>query len=144
MYESDEIIMYLFEKYGPGIDGIPFLLKGPLAALTCGIASLWRAGKGAGYSGDPAKRPALPIALWSYEASPFCKVVKERLCELGLAHELHACARGSPKRALLLARTGRFQVPYIEDPNTGVKMFESAEINECAYILMKEGRSRGP
>nr|GMC95510.1 Thioredoxin-like protein [Ipomoea batatas] len=27
-------------------------------------------------------------------------------------------------------RVGHFQVPYLEDPNTGVQMFESAEIVE--------------
>uniref|UniRef100_A0A453QHJ5 GST N-terminal domain-containing protein n=2 Tax=Aegilops tauschii subsp. strangulata TaxID=200361 RepID=A0A453QHJ5_AEGTS len=40
------------------------------------------------------------------------------------------CARGSPKRQEIFKKLGLFQVPYIEDPNTGVKMFESAEIVE--------------
>lgn len=40
------------------------------------------------------------------------------------------CARGSPKRQELLDRRGHFQVPYIEDPNTGVAMFESKDIVE--------------
>ena len=31
-------------------------------------------------------------------------------------------------RAVLQSRTGTFQVPFIADPNTGVEMFESAEI----------------
>jgi len=46
--------------------------------------------------------------------------------------------RGSTKRDELLARTGTFQVPYLEDPNTGVKMFESAamvEYLEGTYAL---------
>ena len=42
------------------------------------------------------------------------------------------CARGSPRRTALQRRAGTFQVPYLEDPNTGVAMFESAEI--VAYL----------
>jgi glutathione S-transferase len=45
---------------------------------------------------------------------------------------------GSTKRDELLARAGTFQVPYLEDPNTGVKMFESAamvEYLEGTYAL---------
>lgn len=47
---------------------------------------------------------------------------------------------GSTKRDELLARVGTFQVPYLEDPNTGVKMFESAamvEYLESTYSLSK-------
>ena len=32
------------------------------------------------------------------------------------------------RRAQLLARWGRVQLPYLEDPNTGAAMFESADI----------------
>jgi glutathione S-transferase len=35
-------------------------------------------------------------------------------------------------RTRLLERTGRVQVPYLIDPNTGVEMFESADIR--AYL----------
>jgi glutathione S-transferase len=28
----------------------------------------------------------------------------------------------------MMAKTGRFQVPYLVDPNTGVEMYESEEI----------------
>lgn len=63
-----------------------------------------------------------------YEASPFCKVVREELCELELPHLQRSCARGSPKRQELFERRGRFQAPYLEDPNTGVAMFESSAI----------------
>jgi len=38
------------------------------------------------------------------------------------------CSRGSPKRQELLDKRGHFQVPYLEDPNTGVYLFESADI----------------
>ena len=39
----------------------------------------------------------------------------------------------------LLAKRGTFQVPYIEDPNTGVAMFESSAI--VKYLEVKGGAS---
>jgi glutathione S-transferase len=32
------------------------------------------------------------------------------------------------RREKLLAQLGRIQVPYLEDPNTGTKMYESSDI----------------
>jgi glutathione S-transferase len=46
----------------------------------------------------------------------------------------HSCARGSVKRDILKQKTGIFQLPYLEDPNTGVKMFESADIVEYLRV----------
>ncbi|KAL2554256.1 Thioredoxin family protein [Forsythia ovata] len=127
MYESDDIIKYLVEKYGDG--KVPIMLSlGLLTTLTEGFAMIGRMGKGSSYT--PSKLPSKPLDIWAYEASPFCKVVREVLVELELPHLLHSCARGSPKRHVLKQRVGHFQVPYLEDPNTGVQMFESAEIIE--------------
>ncbi|KAK6147205.1 hypothetical protein DH2020_018117 [Rehmannia glutinosa] len=125
MYESDDIIKYLVGKYGDGT--VPFLLSlGPLTTLTERFAMIGRMGKGSSYT--PSKLPPKPLEIWAYEASPFSKVVREVLVELELPHLLHSCARGSPKRHILYRRVGHYQVPYLEDPNTGVEMFESAEI----------------
>jgi hypothetical protein len=41
-----------------------------------------------------------------------------------------SCARGSVNRDKLVEKTGRFQVPFLYDPNTGVEMFEGPEIVE--------------
>ncbi|GAB4816927.1 hypothetical protein N2152v2_003973 [Parachlorella kessleri] len=117
MYESDDIIRYLFETYGGGSSNIPLSLRlGFLTALTCGLGLAPRGAKGSFYT--PSKVPEQPLVYWGYELSPFCKVVREKLSELEIPHLYHSVARGSPKR----------QVPYIEDPNTGVAMFESAAI----------------
>nr|XP_009623172.1 uncharacterized protein LOC104114425 [Nicotiana tomentosiformis] len=125
MYESDEIINYLVRKYGDG--NVPLMLSlGLLTTLTAGFAMIGRMGKGSSYR--PSKLPPKPLEIWAYEPSPFCKVVREVLVELELPHILHSCARGSPKRQVLYERVGHFQVPYLEDPNTGVQMFESADI----------------
>ncbi|KAJ8899581.1 hypothetical protein K2173_018555 [Erythroxylum novogranatense] len=127
MYESDDIIKYLVGKYGDG--SIPLMLSlGPLTTLTAGFAMIGRMGKGSTYT--KSKLPPKPLEVWAYEGSPFCKIVREVLVELELPHIYRSCARGSPKRQILYDKTGHFQAPYLEDPNTGVKMFESAEIAE--------------
>jgi glutathione S-transferase len=87
--------------------------------------------------------------LWSFESSPYSRLVRERLTELELAYTLHnvgkeqitdlgpAAMRLRPgpyqplpggRREQLLARWGRVQLPYLEDPNTGAAMFESPDI----------------
>jgi len=127
MYESDDIIKYLVEKYGDG--KVPLLLNlGVLTTITAGLALIGRFGKGSTYV--PAKLPKKPLELWAYESSPFCKIAREALSELELPHIYHSCARGSAKRDLLLQKTGKFQVPYLEDPNTGAAIFESHDIVE--------------
>lgn len=125
MYESDDIIKYLFQEYGEGT--VPSSLKPSFwTTLLCSLASLPRIGKGTKFV--EAKKVIKPIVLWAYEASPYCKIVRERLVELELPHLQKTAARGSPKKQQLLDQTGRVQLPYMEDPNTGVKLFESADI----------------
>jgi hypothetical protein len=74
-----------------------------------------------------------------YETSPFCKVVREVLSELELPHLYRSCARGSPKRQAFYEQHGRFQVPYLEDPNAGVAMFESAAIMQYLRVRPSSG-----
>jgi glutathione S-transferase len=74
-------------------------------------------------------RPAeLPLELYSFEASPFCRIVREALCALEIPYRLHNVGKGSPSRAAFVARSGRMQVPWLVDPNTGIEIFESADI----------------
>merc|ERR1712216_961772 len=44
---------------------------------------------------DLPPAPEKPLEFWSYEASPFCRVVRELLCELELPHKVITTARGS-------------------------------------------------
>uniref|UniRef100_A0A7S1N935 GST N-terminal domain-containing protein n=1 Tax=Eutreptiella gymnastica TaxID=73025 RepID=A0A7S1N935_9EUGL len=128
---SGEIIDYLFEIYGGGAQ-VPFLLgSNPLNMVTLFMAALLRIGPGSSYVAS--RKPAKPLELWAYEPSPFSVIARETLSELELPHILHPCARGSANRDALVARAGRFQVPYLEDPNTGVKMFESTAIAKYLY-----------
>lgn len=129
MLESDDIVRYLFETYGDG--SVPWALCLPIVTdVSSAVASLVRFG--AGRSLARAESPALPLELWSFEASPYCRLVRERLCELELPYLLHNVAKGRSRRDAFVRRSGRMMVPYLADPNTGAEMFESADI--CAYL----------
>ena len=129
MYESDDIVRHLFATYGRG--GPPLTLSlTPLATLTAGIASAWR--PGAGGRARPSRAPREPLELWSFEASPYCRLVRETLSSLELPYLLHNVAKGSPSRESFVRRAGKMQVPYLHDPNTRVSMYESADI--IAYL----------
>jgi glutathione S-transferase len=129
MYESDLIIGYLFATYGDS--NVPWSLSTPLLTdLTSGLASAARLTAGRHYR--KSAPPAAPLELWSFEASPFCRLVRERLCELEIPYVLHNVAKGSSKRADFIQRSGKMMVPYLFDPNSGREMFESADI--CAYL----------
>ena len=129
MFESQNIIEYLFRVYGNG-DPVPWTLRdSPLVPLTAGLGvGLFRLGAGGQY--EFANIPEKPLVLWAYEGSPFCKVVRERLSSLELEHIVMYTPRGSENRQKLWEKTGRFQVPYLEDPNTRVNLFESEAIVE--------------
>ncbi|HYC00949.1 MAG TPA: glutathione S-transferase N-terminal domain-containing protein [Candidatus Limnocylindrales bacterium] len=135
MYESDEIVRYLYSRYGDG--RVPWALSLPVVTdVTSSLASAWRLLGGRSYRN--AKMPAQPLELWSFEASPYCRLVREKLCELELPYLLHNVAKGSARRADFVSRSGRMMVPYLHDPNTGSEMFESADI--CAYLELTYAR----
>jgi glutathione S-transferase len=146
-YESADIVAYLFRTYGAR--KVPSAYRAtPLRPAAGGLASLVRGLRG--LRARPSRLPERKLELWSFEGSPYSRLVRERLCELELPYVLHnlgkehwkeagpAVRRIAPnpyrpraggKRAAFFERTGgRVQVPYLEDPNTGVKMFESAAI----------------
>jgi glutathione S-transferase len=124
MYESDAIVRYLFAEYGEGPP--PAMLLGQLPVLGGAIASGLRFGLGT--NAEPSRAPSLPLELWSFEASPFCRIVREKLCTLELPYRLHNVGKGSPSRDAFALRSGKLQVPYLVDPNTDAALFESAEI----------------
>jgi glutathione S-transferase len=125
MYESDAIVRHLFTRYGDG--ALPAGLRGgALSQISLALAGLPRAGKGVFRRASRA--PEKPLELYGFEASPYCKIVREALCVLELPYLLHNVAPGSPSRPAFEARAGGVQVPYLVDPNTGSALFESAEI----------------
>ncbi len=125
MYESDDIVAYLFAGYGAG--SVPALLRpGLLTNAGCMLASGFRPGLGTRQR--PSRAPEQPLELYSFEASPFCRIVRETLCSLELPYLLHNVGRGSPRREDFVKRSTRMMVPYLVDPNTQTAMFESADI----------------
>ncbi|GIL77871.1 hypothetical protein Vretimale_6589 [Volvox reticuliferus] len=126
MYESDDIIAYLFQEYGNGAE-VPLALRlGALTTISCMLGAAPRVRRGNNYR--KSRQPAQPLVFWGYEMSPFVKLAREVLCELELPYLYRTVARGSPKRQELLDKRGVFQVPYLEDPNEGVYLFESSAI----------------
>jgi glutathione S-transferase len=134
MYESADIIEYLRDTYGATSWRIGL---GPLGLAGGGMASAVRAGHGR--AARASRLPEKELELWSFEASPYSRLVRETLCELELPHILHNVARGSPRRKAFVARSGKMMVPYLVDPNTGRSLFESADIvrylNETYGVL---------
>lgn len=135
LYEADDIVAHLYESYGDGPP--PILLRlGVVTLAGCGLASAMRPFQGLQYA--PARAPKKPLELWSFEASPYCRLVREALCSLELSYRLHNVAKGSPRRTAFVKRSGTMMVPYLADPNTGREMFESAEI--VRYLFETYGR----
>lgn len=142
---SDQIAGYLYATYG-AIDAAG---KGKalqsLSKLATGLRFM------RGLRGVKASRPEKPLVLYSFESSPFSRLVRERLTELGLPYKLYnggkqqladqglsnlrpVLGEYSPipgtNRERLLKEAGRVQFPFLEDPNTGEKLFESRLIIE--------------
>lgn len=146
MYESADIITYLFREYAGR--SVPKFYQGkPWQPALGSVASAVSALRG--LRATPGRRPEQPLHLWSFEGSPFSRLVRERLCELEIPYTLHnlgkehwtelgpATQRLKPgpympipggKRDAFFQRHNRVQVPYLEDPNTGEGLFESARI----------------
>ena len=148
MYESADIIDYLFRTYGE-METPSGYRPGRLRSVTGSAGAALRSMRGT--HARPAKRPAQMLALWSFESSPYTRLVRERMSELELAYVVHnigkeqfadmgpAVMRVKPgpykpkpggRREQVLAKYGRVQVPYLEDPNTGTKLYESRKIIE--------------
>ena len=134
LYESDEIVRLLFTRYGDG--RVPGLLApGLLTNATAALASALRPTQGA--RSEPSRAPEQSLELWSFEGSPFCRIVREKLCSLELPYLLHNVGKGSPRRAAFVDRSGKMMVPFLLDPNAGVEMFESADI--VAFLQERYG-----
>jgi glutathione S-transferase len=130
MYESAEIVAYLFEEYGEG--RAPWFLRQRVFAVsTSMLASGFRPGRGR--HAVRSRQPEKLLELYSYEGSPYCRIAREALCELELPYQLHNVPRGSPDREGFVSISGRMQVPYLVDPNTGAQMFESGDIRRYLY-----------
>jgi glutathione S-transferase len=127
MYESDDIVRYLYTTYGNGeVPGLQRL--GPLNDLLSFGASAVRAGAGLTARVKRTRPPERLLELYNMESSPFCRKVRESLVELDLPYVCKNAPRGSAVRDELSERGGKVMVPYLVDPNTGSAMYESEDI----------------
>jgi glutathione S-transferase len=151
LYESADIVNYLSATYGDGRRRGP--LRRALTTASAHGASALRLPRGARSAGAAAL-PTQMLELYSFEASPFARFVREYLCEREIPYILRNCGRRQgldwlpipPLRARLAPGyapvqrnrqflsevAGKVQVPCLVDPNTGVTLFESADI--VAYL----------
>ncbi len=146
LYESADIIHYLYSTYGNGATPRGRLRQ--LIKLGSSVqASSIRYQRGLhAYRNTP---PQQPLTLYSFEGSPFARLVRERLCELEIPYIVRQCGKSQPNdwlltnmrkqfrvryepdqrnRKQLKARTGKVAIPYLIDPNTDTELFESANI----------------
>jgi glutathione S-transferase len=131
LYESKDIVLYLFATYG---DGRPPPRALPLDIAPAALASALRPN---GRVARASRAPAEPLELWSFEGSPYCRIAREELCSLEIPYVLHNVGKGSPRRPQFVERSGKMMVPYLADPNTNREMFESADI--VAYLRATYG-----
>jgi glutathione S-transferase len=156
MYESEKIAAYLYEHYGPeGRKAPPRNLKSSTLVTALRGTS--------GMFAKPSTAPKKPLELYSYEACPYARLVRETLCELEIPYTLHNVGKGSKpaewlpagyrefvmkdyvpgteNRRTLLARGGKMVVPYLVDPNTKTAMYEAWLIQE--YLRRTYGAKAG-
>ncbi len=137
MYESEDIIDYLHEQYG-NKRARPFRALAPINTISSVLASAARPFSGRG-SRSRTEQPEQLLELYNFEASPYCRKVREVMCELDLDYLCHNVAKRGARRPQLVARGGKMMVPYLIDPNTGVEMYESEDI--VAYLRRTYARA---
>ena len=137
MFESNDIIEYLLTTYGPSPHDFDRKALWPITFESFSINTstavaifLDMPGASRQKNARPDNEDMIPLELWGYESSPFVRPVREKLGSLCLPHKMISCSRGSANRDKMMGRTGRFQVPYLVDPNTGTEMYEGPEIVE--------------
>lgn len=150
MYESLDIVGYLYETYAQR--ELPLKWKvGRLQTLGSMLASGVRMNER--MAALPSEQPEYMLELYSFESSPYARVVRELLCNMELPYVLRNCGRtqlgewllpplreslkvepepelGQENRRWLFEREGRVAIPYLYDPNSEQGMFESADIVE--------------
>ncbi len=146
MYESLDIIEYLFDTYAKR--ALPRKWRaGKLQTLGSMLASAPRVSRGE--QAHPGRLPESLLELYSFESSPYARLVRELLCEMEIPYVLRNCGRtrlqewippplrdamkirpdsDQENRRLLQDAEGRVSIPYLYDPNTQQGLFESAAI----------------
>jgi glutathione S-transferase len=146
MYESLDIVEYLFETYGQR--KLPLKWRaGKLQTLGSMLASAPRMRQGT--KARPAVEPEYLLELYSFESSPYARPVRELLCEMEIPYIVRNCGRTElqewilppvraalditpdsklENRVILQDMEGRVSIPYLYDPNVQTGLFESGDI----------------
>jgi glutathione S-transferase len=105
-------------------------------------ATIVRLGRGVYPTITADKRPAPKhmLELYDFEGCPYCRKVREVLCELDLDYLVHPVAQGSPRRHELKQLGGKVQVPYLVDANTHTRLYESDDIID--YLNERYGKGQ--
>ena len=147
---ADLIVEYLFRHYA-GKSAPRKLHATSLTLVRSKLATAIRQNQG--LRALPSLAAPQDLTLYSFESSPYSRIVREKLSELELPYTLVNIGKQqradvgpsnfrlhlgpykplpNTKRSEFFAKHGNVQVPYLIDPNTGVDMFESADIS--AYL----------
>ena len=122
LYESKDIIAYLWENYSGG-QKKPFLyklsMKAPLLILSFFLHALMRPLPSMGILRTPSKRPEKLLELWGREHHIGTKRIREALCTLEIPYILHH-SNSEPKGTL-------------KDPNTQRSFSKAKEA--CSYLF---------
>ena len=159
MYESLDIVEYLFETYADR--SLPIKWRaGAVQVLGSFMTDVARLASGT--KARPSTPPAEPLELYSFESSPYARMARDALCELEIAYRLRSAGRTrlsdwvppvvrdslqlrpNPElknRMELLERAGRVSIPYLVDPNAGVEIGESRAIVTYLEEMYGNGQS---
>ncbi|XP_019439237.1 PREDICTED: uncharacterized protein LOC109344960 isoform X1 [Lupinus angustifolius] len=133
MYESGDIVKYLFEQYGEGRSPSPGLLESTI--FTGWMPTILRAGRGMTlWERSTPDPPPGKLELFSYENNPYARIVREALCELELPYILQNVGEGSCRMKSLVDASGSKEVPYLIDHSTG---FQSGEYKKILHYLFE-------
>ncbi len=154
MYESLDIVAYLYETYA---NGLPLKWKfGSLQTAGSMLASAPRAFQS--MQAHPGEMPEQLLELYSFESSPYARPVREKLCVMEIPYVVRNCGRSElaewllppvrkalnvtpdsrlENRRQLQHLEGKVSIPYLFDPNTEAGMFESQDI--LAYLDVQYG-----
>jgi glutathione S-transferase len=141
--EMRRVLEHLYRRYAGRTVPLRYRVGWSSSHAASGIRHL------RGLYAQPSRAPDRPLELWSFESSPFSRLVRERLTELEIPYYLHNLGKeqvsdiGPPEARLTLREYapvpggkrealgrlgGKIQVPYLVDPNGPVAMYESRDI----------------
>lgn len=119
MYESDDIITYLYRSYGAGRP--PLIMKLPLVTdMTASFASMFSP---RGFAAKASELPEKPLELVGTEASPGTRMVRSRLCELEIPYVM-TCSEADSR-----------PIPQLRDPNSSNPDFVAVGVDSALRHL---------